>query len=47
VRPDDVLSGIRQCSGLAVAGVPLVTRLEQGSYDAVTGGLRDPFEVTR
>ena len=44
VRPDDVLSGLRHCSGLEVEGAPLVTRLEQGSYDAATGALRDPFE---
>jgi radical SAM-linked protein len=43
VRPDDVLSGLRHCSGLEVAGTPLVTRLEQGSYDGETGTLRDPF----
>jgi radical SAM-linked protein len=43
VRPDDVLSGLRHCSGLEVEGVPLVTRLEQGRYDAATGVLRDPF----
>ena len=43
VRPDDVLSGLRHCSGLDVDGTPLVTRLEQGSYDAATGHLRDPF----
>ncbi len=43
VRPDDVLSGLRHCSGLEVDGTPLVTRLEQGSYDATTGLLRDPF----
>ncbi len=47
VRPDDVLSGLRHCSGLEVEGTPLVTRLEQGSYDATTGGLRDPFEAAR
>jgi radical SAM-linked protein len=43
VRPDDVLSGLQQCSGLEVEGPPLVTRLEQGSHDAATGVLRDPF----
>jgi radical SAM-linked protein len=47
VRPDDVLSGLRDCSGLEVEGIPLVTRLEQGLYDAATGGLRDPFEAAR
>jgi radical SAM-linked protein len=43
VRPDDVLSGLRHCSGIDVEGTPLVTRLEQGSYDPATGALRDPF----
>jgi Uncharacterized protein conserved in bacteria (DUF2344) len=43
VRPDDVLSGLTHCSGLEFDGTPLVTRLEQGSYDVATGTLRDPF----
>jgi radical SAM-linked protein len=47
VRPDDVLSGLRICSGLEVDGTPLVTRLGQGPYDAATGGLGDPFEAAR
>jgi radical SAM-linked protein len=47
VRPDDVLSGLCLCSDLEVEGTPLVTRLEQGPYDAATGGLGDPFEAAR
>jgi radical SAM-linked protein len=47
VRPDDVLSGLTHCSGLEVDRTPLVTRLEQGSYDAATGTLSDPFGSAR
>jgi radical SAM-linked protein len=43
VRPDDVLSGLRDCGSLETDATPLVTRLEQGRYDATTGVLRDPF----
>jgi radical SAM-linked protein len=43
VRPDDVLAGLQDCSGLAVHGTPLVTRLEQGCYEPTTGLLREPF----
>jgi radical SAM-linked protein len=43
VRPDDVLSGLTHCSGLEIDGTPLVTRLEQGTVDAATGMILDPF----
>jgi len=45
VRPDDVLAGIGAVSGLAVAGVPLLTRLAQGPLDAATGEIGDPLRV--
>ncbi len=43
VRPDDVLTGLRQVSGLAPAGVPVLTRLAQGPLDGRTGDIGDPF----
>ncbi|GAA3807551.1 TIGR03936 family radical SAM-associated protein [Nocardioides panacisoli] len=43
VRPDDVLSGIAQVSGLAVPAHPLLTRLGQGPLDEDTGVLGDPL----
>ena len=43
VRPDDVLSGLRQVGGLEDAGAPLVTRLAQGPFDEATGTIGDPL----
>ncbi|QIG45766.1 DUF2344 domain-containing protein [Nocardioides anomalus] len=43
VRPDDVLSGLSVVGGLVLDGVPLLTRLAQGSYDEATGGIGDPL----
>lgn len=43
VRPDDVLSGIAQVSGLAVPAHPLLTRLGQGPLDEETGEVGDPL----
>jgi radical SAM-linked protein len=43
VRPDDVLAGLREVGGLADAGAPLVTRLEQGPFDEETGTIGDPL----
>jgi radical SAM-linked protein len=43
VRPDDVLSGLSAVSGLAVVGVPLLTRLAQGPLVPVTGAIGDPL----
>jgi radical SAM-linked protein len=43
VRPDDVLAGLRQVGGLDAPGTPLVTRLEQGPYDAASGEIGDPL----
>jgi radical SAM-linked protein len=43
VRPDDVLTGLRDVSGLADAGAPLVTRLQQGPLDEATGTIGDPL----
>jgi radical SAM-linked protein len=43
VRPDDVLSGLARVGGLDTPGAPLVTRLEQGPYDAASGTIGDPL----
>ena len=43
VRPDDVLRGLTQTSGLEVVGAPLLTRQAQGPLDAETGEVRDPL----
>jgi radical SAM-linked protein len=43
VRPDDVLTGLRQVGGLEDAGAPLVTRLAQGPYDEANGTIGDPL----
>jgi radical SAM-linked protein len=50
VRPDDVLSGLREAGGLGDgaaggrdAGAPLVTRLQQGPLDEATGTIGDPL----
>jgi radical SAM-linked protein len=43
VRPDDVLTGLNRVGGLDAPGTTLVTRLEQGPYDAVSGTIGDPL----
>ncbi|TDD85333.1 TIGR03936 family radical SAM-associated protein [Actinomadura rubrisoli] len=47
VRPDDILTGLRQVADLAPPSPPLVTRLAQGPLDAATGGLADPLDPDR
>ncbi|GLZ07698.1 radical SAM protein [Actinomadura sp. NBRC 104412] len=47
VRPDDILTGLRQVADLAPPSPPLVTRLAQGPLDAQTGELADPLELDR
>ncbi|NYE46364.1 radical SAM-linked protein [Spinactinospora alkalitolerans] len=43
VRPDDVVTGLRQVAGLAPPSSPLMTRLAQGPLDEASGVLADPF----
>lgn len=43
VRPDDVLTGIAQVSGLALPDHPLLTRLGQGPLDEASGAVGDPL----
>jgi radical SAM-linked protein len=43
VRPDDVLAGLHQVGGLREGGAPLMTRLEQGPWNAASGTIGDPL----
>ncbi|MFC4911248.1 TIGR03936 family radical SAM-associated protein [Actinomadura gamaensis] len=47
VRPDDILTGLRQVADLAPPSPPLVTRLAQGLLDERTGELADPLDPDR
>ncbi len=46
VRPDDVLSGIREVSGFAVPDHPLLTRVAQGPLDEASGEVGDPLAAS-
>jgi radical SAM-linked protein len=43
VRPDDVLAGLAEVSGLRPTSAPLLTRLQQGPLDVATGSVGDPL----
>lgn len=43
VRPDDVLTGLREVTGLVAPPTALLTRVEQGSLDRETGRIADPL----
>ena len=43
VRPDDVLTGLREVAGLAAPPTALLTRLAQGPLDRETGEIGDPL----
>ncbi|MFZ1485069.1 TIGR03936 family radical SAM-associated protein [Nostocoides sp.] len=43
VRPDDVLTALRESIGFAPARPPRVTRLAQGPWDRATGQVADPL----
>jgi radical SAM-linked protein len=47
VRPDDVLSALRQVADLVPPEPPLVTRLAQGMLDETTGSVTDPLDADR
>ncbi|QRN81612.1 MAG: DUF2344 domain-containing protein, partial [Nocardiopsis sp. BM-2018] len=47
VRPDDVLTGLRQLADLAPLSSPKMTRLAQGPLDEATGAIADPFDADR
>lgn len=43
VRPDDILTALRDVAGLLPVRPPLVTRLAQGPFDAATARVADPL----
>jgi radical SAM-linked protein len=47
VRPDDVLTALRQVAGLTPPVPPLVTRLAQGPLDQESGQVADPLAADR
>ncbi len=47
VRPDDVLAGIREASGLDVGSAALFERVAQGPLDEQTGTVGDPLTPDR
>jgi len=47
VRPDDVLTALRQVAGLTPPVPPLVTRLAQGPLEQETGQVGDPLAADR
>jgi radical SAM-linked protein len=47
VRPDDILTALREASGLTPPQPPLVVRLAQGPMDAETGRPADPLAPDR
>jgi radical SAM-linked protein len=47
VRPDDILTGLREVAGLVPPEAPLQTRLAQGPLDPQTGLVGDPLAPDR
>jgi hypothetical protein len=47
VRPDDILAGLRQATGLEAPSPPRQTRLAQGPLDAESGTVGDPLDPDR
>lgn len=47
VRPDDILTGLRDTCGLSFEQTPVATRLEQGPLDEETGTVGDPLALDR
>ncbi len=47
VRPDDVVTGLRQAAGLAPPSSPVMTRLAQGPLDEESGVVADPLGADR
>ena len=47
VRPDDVLAGIREVSGLELGSAALFERVAQGPLDEQTGTVGDPLTPDR
>ena len=47
VRPDDILTALRQVAGLTPPVPPMVTRLAQGPIDPESGTVADPLAADR
>ncbi|HET8601673.1 MAG TPA: TIGR03936 family radical SAM-associated protein [Segeticoccus sp.] len=47
VRPDDVLTALREVAGLVPPSPPLVTRLAQGPLETATARVADPLAADR
>jgi radical SAM-linked protein len=47
VRPDDILAGLREVSGLVAPVSPRQTRIAQGPLDSETGNVGDPLDPDR
>ena len=47
VRPDDILTALRDVAGLQPARPPLVTRLAQGPFDTATARVADPLAADK
>ena len=47
VRPDDVLTGLREVAGLVPPAAPMQSRLAQGPLDPQTGLVGDPLAPDR
>lgn len=47
VRPDDILTALRETIGFAPARPPRVTRLAQGPWDPATGQVADPLAADK
>ncbi|CCH74313.1 hypothetical protein BN11_4220012 [Nostocoides australiense Ben110] len=47
VRPDDVLTALRESIRFAPARPPRVTRLAQGPWDNATGQVADPLAIDK
>ena len=47
VRPDDVLTGLREVGGLETPVTPAITRLAQGPRDERSGAVADPLAADR
>jgi hypothetical protein len=47
VRPDDVLAGLREVSGLQVGAAAMFERVAQGTWDGKSGTVGDPLKLDR
>jgi radical SAM-linked protein len=47
VRPDDVLAGLREVSGVQAGAAAMFERVAQGTWDAESGTVGDPLKLDR